>query len=213
MKPYTYLIGWSKLNIFYYGVRYAKNCDPEELWKSYFTSSKHVKYFVEQNGNPDVIQIRKVFTSTDKARYWEHTVLRRLKVKDRNDFLNLTDNISIEPDACKRGQKKVDYKKVGESLKKFYQNADINYIEQIKENRRQGLINKSKESSIKQSEGIRIYQLNAWMNPEIKIKRSQSMKKPKSKIQCPHCDKIGGSGIMKRWHFDNCKSVNLIIGD
>ena len=24
-------------------------------------------------------------------------------------------------------------------------------------------------------------------------------------VQCPHCDKRGGLGIMKRWHFDNCK--------
>lgn len=29
--------------------------------------------------------------------------------------------------------------------------------------------------------------------------------KPKSTIKCLHCDKVGASGIMKRWHFDNCK--------
>lgn len=35
---------------------------------------------------------------------------------------------------------------------------------------------------------------------------SKSLKgKSKSKIMCPHCDKIGASGIMKRWHFDKCK--------
>jgi group I intron endonuclease len=28
-------------------------------------------------------------------------------------------------------------------------------------------------------------------------------KQPKS--ICPHCTKVGGSGTMKRWHFDNCK--------
>jgi len=25
------------------------------------------------------------------------------------------------------------------------------------------------------------------------------------KVTCPHCNKEGGQGIMKRWHFDNCK--------
>jgi hypothetical protein len=25
------------------------------------------------------------------------------------------------------------------------------------------------------------------------------------KIQCPHCQKIGGISIMNRWHFENCK--------
>jgi len=27
----------------------------------------------------------------------------------------------------------------------------------------------------------------------------------KKKVQCPHCEKIGGAGNMKRYHFDNCK--------
>lgn len=31
------------------------------------------------------------------------------------------------------------------------------------------------------------------------------MKKPKSKVECPHCKKIGGKPIMKRFHFENCK--------
>lgn len=43
--PYTYLIGWSKLNKWYYGSRTAKNCHPSELWIKYFTSSKFVKEF------------------------------------------------------------------------------------------------------------------------------------------------------------------------
>lgn len=28
---------------------------------------------------------------------------------------------------------------------------------------------------------------------------------PDKKIECPHCSKLGGSSVMKRWHFDNCK--------
>jgi len=28
--------------------------------------------------------------------------------------------------------------------------------------------------------------------------------KPKQKIQCPHCNKIGGFPQMKQWHFDKC---------
>lgn len=40
----------------------------------------------------------------------------------------------------------------------------------------------------------------------------QKMRKPKSvsvirfKTICPHCDKIGESRAMLRWHFDNCKN-------
>jgi len=29
---YTYLIGWSKLKKYYYGVRFAKKSNPKDLW-------------------------------------------------------------------------------------------------------------------------------------------------------------------------------------
>ena len=31
--------------------------------------------------------------------------------------------------------------------------------------------------------------------------------KPQQKIECPHCNKIGGFPQMKQWHFDKCKSI------
>jgi hypothetical protein len=44
--------------------------------------------------------------------------------------------------------------------------------------------------------------------PETKAKMSAAMKGiPKTKIQCPHCGKWGGSSNMKRYHFDNCKKA------
>jgi len=38
-------------------------------------------------------------------------------------------------------------------------------------------------------------------------KHKQNLRKPKSTTTCPHCGKLGGSNGMKRYHFDNCKSV------
>lgn len=41
---------------------------------------------------------------------------------------------------------------------------------------------------------------------ETKRKLSEAKKGiPKPKVDCPHCGKIGGVGIMHRYHFDNCK--------
>ena len=50
--PYTYLIGWSKLNIWYYGRRTAKKCNPDEFWVTYFTSSNKVQNAKNQNRTP-----------------------------------------------------------------------------------------------------------------------------------------------------------------
>ena len=45
-----------------------------------------------------------------------------------------------------------------------------------------------------------------------KIKRTEAQKenlrKPKEKVACPHCGKIGGGGSMIQWHFNNCKNRN-----
>jgi len=88
--PYTYFIGWTHLNLFYYGSRYAKGCDPSDFWEKYFTSSKRVAAIRGQHGEPDIIQIRQVFEDVQSAMLWEKAVLRRMKVKGRKDFLNET---------------------------------------------------------------------------------------------------------------------------
>lgn len=96
---YTYLIGWSEHQKFYYGVRFAKGAKPEDLWKTYFTSSKYVKAFRIKYGEPDIISIRKAFIESKDARIWEHKVLRRMKVVNKDKWLNKTDNIS-RPKYC-----------------------------------------------------------------------------------------------------------------
>jgi hypothetical protein len=60
-QPYTYLIGWTKHNKWYYGCQYANGqrvANPSNLWTTYFTSSKHVKECRELYGEPDVVQVR-----------------------------------------------------------------------------------------------------------------------------------------------------------
>jgi hypothetical protein len=96
---------WSKQNIWYYGVRYAKKCHPDELWKSYFTSSKYVQLFREMNGDPDIVQIRKTFKDKDSARTYERKVLVRLNVVNEEKWLNKTDNISIDSSIVSRRQR------------------------------------------------------------------------------------------------------------
>ena len=83
----------------YYGVRYSIDCQPSDLFATYFTSSVHVAEYIREHGIPDIIEVRKIFTDEDRvsrARLYEHRVLRRMKVKSRDDYLNKTDNKSWE---------------------------------------------------------------------------------------------------------------------
>jgi hypothetical protein len=90
-QPYTYLIGWKNQQKYYYGVRYAKNCFPGDFWIKYFTSSPAVTAMRFEHGDPDIIQIRKTFSTKEQARQWETRVLTRMKVVVREDFLNKND--------------------------------------------------------------------------------------------------------------------------
>lgn len=92
--PFTYLIGWSVHNKWYYGVRFAKNCNPDDLWTKYFTSSKYVQQMREEHGEPDVVEVRRTFLSQIDARLWEQKVLRRLDAVKSTHWLNKTCRIS-----------------------------------------------------------------------------------------------------------------------
>ena len=97
--PYCYLIGWPEHDKWYYGVRYAAGCHPDELWVTYFTSSKHVTQFIVAHGQPAVTEIRKIFRQDQisEAREWEHRVLRRSQATTNERWLNKTHNKSRPP--------------------------------------------------------------------------------------------------------------------
>ena len=146
MKPFTYLIGWSDVDKYYYGVKYADGCSAKDLWKSYFTSSDRVATMRESHGDPDIVQVRKEFKTKSQAIEWEHRVLRRMKVCSREDFLNQSsgkasgnyqrlphhrerlaelgrENKNLVPYQFKKGHKSIRYAdtsfKQSESRKKF----------------------------------------------------------------------------------------------
>jgi hypothetical protein len=98
--PYTYLIGWSDHDKWYYGVRYGKKCHPSDLFVTYFTSSKWVKRLIKEHGNPDIIQIRKVFDSKENSCIHEHKVLTRVGIIGNNRWINKTTNKAIDVSSC-----------------------------------------------------------------------------------------------------------------
>ena len=96
--PYTYLVGWSKQDKWYYGAEYGsvvKVANPSNLWITYYTSSKEVKAFREQYGEPDVVQVRKTFKDEKSCRLWEDKVLTKLDVIHSDRWLNKRQGSSV----------------------------------------------------------------------------------------------------------------------
>jgi hypothetical protein len=115
--PYTYVIGWSKQKKYYYGVQFGKSAHPDNLWKTYFTSSKNVKKFVENYGDPDIIEIRKTFSTSSKAREWETKAIQRMGLVENQNWLNKTDNTSKFYFEGKRGPRSKEHT---EKLRKYH---------------------------------------------------------------------------------------------
>ena len=208
-RPYTYLIGWSKHNKFYYGVRYAKKCNPSDLWNTYFTSSKHVKSFCSKHGDPDIIQIRKVFANSESAREWENNVINKMNLVERKDFLNATNNISPKVSNFDRSKNFGSYiddirgktyeeiygKKKSETIKNKKSSASKKWWQSLSEEERKRVSKKPEGVYSKVA-------LDRWKNPEFKNKMKSKRwlsndKLKKSVFLSPDDYSI----LSKEWYF------------
>lgn len=191
--PYTYLLGWQNHNKYYYGVRYARNCSPSELMITYETSSKYVKEFISKYGNPDIVQIRKVFASKDEARKWEHKVLRRMKAMHRSDFLNETDNISISCESAYKGvMKSKENAKLGIHPNKGKKRPHLTLLNQSRIGENNHMFGRTGPMKGRFGKDSPNYG-----------KKFPNRAKPKTEI-CIYCGINTITTNIRRWHNDKC---------
>lgn len=186
MTPYTYLIGWTKLGKYYYGVRYSSHCDPSDLWTTYYTSSRHVKSFRIQHGEPDIIQVRKTFPNRHTAIKHEEKVLRRLDCAGRDDFLNKANGKAIPVElSTKSGSENGMYGRShseetkAKMRKKHKMPSNISEIASVRASKKFGTKNAMFKGYIhtpkgmfetlaqaSEAEGVTVGQINYWLKNE-----------------------------------------------
>lgn len=202
-EPFVYLIGWSKLNLYYIGSRFcnSKNrvAHPSQLWKSYFTSSKLVKETRLKNGDPDIIEIRKTFSTSKEANDYENRLLQRIGAVFDPRFLNRNDTLNFRRDGPFS-----DKEKQKRSIANKGKNTGPRSEEtkaKIREKR------KSQVFSEETREKKRLSMLgkNSGKRSLDTRQKMSAAKKEKPPVVCPHCGKIGAQSQMTYWHFDNCK--------
>ena len=187
-KPFTYYLHWSAQNKSYYGVRFAVGCDPKDLWRTYFTSSKHVKKFVAQFGDPDVIEIRKRFSLPEAAIRWEHKVLRRLKVLETDAWLNECIGNGIFISSYRQPK----------SEKHRQRMADANRLKAADPTFREKML-----AGMRNSEAFQAAKRKPKSDASNDKRRSTMIAKPR--ITCVHCHRDFDAGNYKKNHGDNCK--------
>jgi hypothetical protein len=87
--PFTYSVTHKKTGIHYYGSRYCKGCSPDDLFKTYFTSSKIIHDLIKTEGiDGFLIKIRRKFKDDLSCIAHENKFLKRVDAKNNPKFFN-----------------------------------------------------------------------------------------------------------------------------
>jgi len=218
--PYTYLIGWADLNKFYYGVRYAKECHPDDFWVKYFTSSKYVAEMRSVHGEPDVIQIRKTFDDSKKALDWELKVLKRLKVRLDEKWLNKTESHGFPHligEECPSFNRVLTIKQreaISIRQKKYYKTHPNPFLGKTHSDQTKKIISDKMKGTNhtfygkkrpEHSKKMKVVMKGVSKSEDHKINIGLSHNKS---YTCPNCSKQGGRMIL-RWHFKHCRLTGV----
>jgi hypothetical protein len=224
--PYTYLIGWPHLNKWYYGVRYSKNCHPTDLWVSYKTSSKLVKKFVAEHGDPPFVEVRRTFVSVKKAQAWEEKVLKKLKVAKSLKWINGHDSRAFDPSTVPRGndhwtkqnteaalkwknregwakKNSQDYRMPSGNNHWTAKDTNAALQHQIRMN---GAENPNNLPGVKEKKSEYLKKHNPVFKEEVRDKiRKSLLGKLRPRKICEHCKKDIADSIYTKFHGEKCK--------
>jgi hypothetical protein len=204
---YTYLITNTTNQMKYIGVR-SCSCLPEND-DGYMGSSKILNEAMGIEPEDFVKTIIDTFPTREIANINEQWLHETYDVARNSEFYN---RMNVPLGFCKTGKivSVTTRKKLSESHKgkKFTdehkKKISENYV---------GFRGKkhSAETRAKMSKSMR-GKKKSHRTEEHKRKIGDAQKGvPHPKITCPHCSKIGGFSIMKRWHFSNCKKVTQCV--
>ena len=201
METVAYVYKWIHLPTgkWYIGSRTRAGSHPED---GYYCSSKIVKPLILSNPNEWKREILATGTPAD---------MYALETKLLQDSNAKHDSASYNQHNNDRSPIRTGIPHTPQSIDKMsgprkpYGPQTPNHIEKRAVKKRGigrpdlGLLNRSRV-------GINNSNFGKIQSDEWKLKNSiANSGKPKPQINCPHCGVTGGTGVMSRWHFNNCK--------
>jgi group I intron endonuclease len=197
---YVYRITNKILNKHYYGVRSSKIEPKLDLGVKYISSSKDKEFIKDQKENKlnYKYKIVRICATREKATTLEIKLHEKFNVGINESFYNKAKQTSTGFDfSGVTGRKPSD--ETRQKMSKAGKGENNSMFGK----------KHSDETKLKISEankGENNYFFGRKHSEESKQKMSKALKGvPQEEVQCPHCGKIGGKSLMKRWHFDNCK--------
>lgn len=166
----------------YIGVHSTKNLDD-----GYIGSGNQIRQAISKYGKPNFKrEIIKFFDTQEEAYTFEAKIVDESFIENQNTY-----NVALGGHPGNSWWWTEERKQWMSKQKKGVKKSKESIERMVRTKLRNGTTNKGKSFS------------------EIHKKRiSEACKDRKMPTtKCPHCNKIGDIGNMKRWHFDNCKEA------
>jgi hypothetical protein len=212
MKPYTYTITHKLSGVKYYGVRYSKNCQPNDLGISYFSSSKTLRKMILNEGKDNFeFKIRQCFENKEDAVLWEHKVLRRLNAAQSTKWFNRHNGNTSWHNVggyklSEVTRERMRKPKSEEHRKRLKSHLDVyrSILPWTAERKRSystymlGNTQGFKKGHVSWNKG-RKFDMPCLIGNKNAIGKHKCRE-----VVCPHCNLSGKGPNMTRYHFDNC---------
>ncbi len=163
------------------------------------TIEEHLRIH-EKQGDEAACHAIRVRMHNEAQKGWKHSLKSREK-------MSIAKKGAVRMPHTEETKKKMSNAKKG---KKLSEESRQKLIESKKAN---GTLNHSAETRLKMSEakkGKVTWTKGRKASLETKLKMSKIRKGvskgPQVRVECPHCGAVGGNA-MKRWHFNNCKTL------
>jgi hypothetical protein len=199
--PFTYILKFRPTNQYYYGVRWAKGCDPSDLWVTYFSSSSHIKKLIAEFGKDSFeFRISKTFQTKKQATSHERKFLLRVNAAQNGAFINKRNNM---PEFSAAGLTVIHH-----PIYNFETWHDPK--RPIPEGWVVGVTKSHKKANSACRLGRTPWNKNKILPPTgpCTSSRKQNISKSRlltKKFTCIHCGKETDPGNFKRFHGDHCK--------
>jgi len=220
---YVYRITNKNLNKHYYGVR-SCNIEPKlDLGTKYFSSSHDKEFIKDQKTHPENFKYKivRICANREEAGALEIKLHEKFNVGINESFYNKAKHTSTGFDTTgvkhtpetrqKMSKPKSDETKL--KISESRKGKELSPETKLKISEANTGVPKSEETRQKISEsktGEKHPFFGKEHSDEHKQKLSEANKGvPQEQVECPHCGKIGGISVMKRWHFDNCKNKEI----
>ncbi len=187
--PYTYVLKFKPTGQLYYGSRYAKDCDPSDLFKTYFSSSKNIHLLIEQYGvDAFEYKVTRTFNTKQDALRHEHRFLVRVDALNNAIFLNQSVYPNIR--STRVTERITIYKLEGGHHKTIHPSSRIP----------SGWSVEKPEGWVSRQCGVKTNPCSGTRRENIKNAREKTRK-----IKCEFCEKLSDPGNHKKSHGVNCK--------